>query len=133
VTTRPEVTLGECLVDGEYLSSRWLLHFVPGLTYRQLDYWTRLGLLRSRRWILTAAVSTHRPAEEMPGAGSGVPRLYCASDIQPLRRVVQLLLLGMDLRLAFRLARQPGPTVQATHDIRITFDGDLEHAYTRTA
>ncbi|MDE0643402.1 MAG: MerR family transcriptional regulator [bacterium] len=54
-----------------------------GITYRQLDYWDRTGLLRP----------SLKKAE-----GSGTQRLYTFSDVVQLRVIKRLLDTGLDLR-----------------------------------
>jgi hypothetical protein len=128
----PNDTIDDHLIGGEYLNQYWMRHFVPGMTYRQLDYWTRRGYLASMR-RLKGSSPPNQIVPEGPELGSGTDRLWHAADIPILRRVIQLLCIGCTPQLAFRLARQPGPTVRATHDVTLTFEGDLAHAYPRTA
>jgi DNA-binding transcriptional MerR regulator len=56
---------------------------IVGISYRQLDYWTRTGLIRP----------SLRPA-----AGSGTQRLYSFNDLLQLRVVKQLIDAGASLQ-----------------------------------
>jgi DNA-binding transcriptional MerR regulator len=60
---------------------------VVGITYRQLDYWARTGLLRP----------SIRDA-----AGSGSQRVYSYRDVLELKVIKQLLDAGLSLRMARR-------------------------------
>ncbi len=60
---------------------------IVGITYRQLDYWARTGLLRPS---LTDA------------SGSGSQRLYAYSDVVELKVIKQLLDAGVNLQKARR-------------------------------
>jgi DNA-binding transcriptional MerR regulator len=60
---------------------------VIGITYRQLDYWARTGLLRP-------SIADAR--------GSGTQRLYSYSDLVELKVIKQLLDAGISLRRARR-------------------------------
>lgn len=60
-----------------------------GITYRQLDYWTRTGLIRSRE----------------PSPGSGYVRAYPLTEAAFARLLKQLLDAGVNLRAAVDLAR----------------------------
>jgi DNA-binding transcriptional MerR regulator len=66
----------------------------PGLTYRQLDHWTRRGLL-------------HPDNSATPG--SGHRRVWSESEMTIARAVGELRLLGMELEPAFRMARANQP------------------------
>ena len=60
---------------------------IVGITYRQLDYWARTGLLRP-----TVSDAT----------GSGSQRLYAYSDVVELKVIKQLLDAGVNLQKARR-------------------------------
>lgn len=60
---------------------------VVGITYRQLDYWARTGLLRP------SIADAH---------GSGTQRLYAYSDLLELKVIKQLLDAGISLQRARR-------------------------------
>lgn len=64
-----------------------------GPTYRQLDHWTRLGLLRTEH--------------DVPG--SGHPREWQRSELRVSRLMVRLLNAGLDLRRAHDVARSTEP------------------------
>ncbi len=75
---------------------------IVGITYRQLDYWARTGLVEP----------TYRRAE-----GSGTQRLYSFEDIVRLRVVKRLLDTGVSLqkvRLAVDELRQRGGSIDGT-------------------
>ncbi len=57
---------------------------IVGITYRQLDYWARTGLLT--------------PSMSPEGTGSGTRRLYSYQDIVRLRVIKQLLDAGVSLQ-----------------------------------
>ena len=56
---------------------------IAGITYRQLDYWTRTGLV-------TASIT--------PAAGSGTRRLYSFRDILIIKIIASLLDAGLSLK-----------------------------------
>ncbi|KPM06491.1 hypothetical protein QR98_0049680 [Sarcoptes scabiei] len=56
---------------------------IAGITYRQLDYWTRTGLI-------TASIT--------PAAGSGTRRLYSFRDILIIKIIASLLETGLSLK-----------------------------------
>jgi hypothetical protein len=60
---------------------------LTGLSYRRLDYWDRIGLVRP---------------SVTPAAGSGSLRLYSADDVVMIRAILDLLAAGY----AFRYVRQ---------------------------
>lgn len=68
-----------------------MLRAVPGLTYRQLDFWTSKGYV----WV----TETH--------PGHGVYRCWDASEVDVLRRALRLLAFGFRAREAIELARTP--------------------------
>lgn len=92
------------------LTQYHVLKAVPGLSYRQLDYWTRRGLLR-------CVVDQH--------PGSGIPRFWDPEDIATLRRVVALTATGMKLSIAFTLARGDQIEWLDRDRILVSFWGDL--------
>jgi DNA-binding transcriptional MerR regulator len=61
-----------------------------GITYRQLDYWTRRGYLEAER----------------PGQGSGRDRLYNRSEIAIAKMAEAFRRAGLRLDVAFRTARE---------------------------
>lgn len=88
---------------------------VAGITYRQLDYWTRTDLVYP---------SKH------PGIGSGSNRLYSEADVRVLRVIRALLDVGLSLRRIRRIVadrsllialrdRLPGFLVVQRQGIRI--------------
>lgn len=60
---------------------------ITGVTYRQLDYWTRTGLVE---------------ASLAPARGSGTQRLYSYTDLLEVRIIKQLLDSGVQLQHARR-------------------------------
>lgn len=62
-----------------------------GVTYRQLDYWTRLGLLKP---------------ENGTTPGSGRPRDWSTFELRVAEIIAELRALGFELPSAARLARQ---------------------------
>jgi len=89
---------------------------VAGITYRQLDYWARTGLV----------VPSVRPA-----AGSGSQRLYSFRDILLLKVVKRLLDTGVSLqniRLAVTHLRDTGEAELT--DITLMSDGTTVYACT---
>lgn len=94
--------------DGHIGTSMHVIDNVRGLTYRMLDYWTRLGYVRT--------VSDPEP-------GSGRPRFYDPADYPMLRRAVLLMGAGLKAELAFKLARRD--TSEIAPGIWVTFALDL--------
>jgi DNA-binding transcriptional MerR regulator len=68
-----------------------MLRLVPGLSYRQLDFWTSQNYIKVNE--------TH--------PGHGVYRCWDASEVDVLRRAVRLLDFGFRARQAISLARSP--------------------------
>lgn len=68
-----------------------------GITYRQLDYWTRIGRLHP----------------EVEAAGSGSQRLYAADEVAMARRMGVLALTHMDCRVADDLLAHHPEVVEA--------------------
>ncbi|RRO82723.1 hypothetical protein CXF38_00255 [Corynebacterium bovis] len=64
-------------------TSAWPVAQIAGITYRQLDYWTRTGLV-------TASIT--------PAAGSGTRRLYSFRDILINKIIASLLDAGLSLK-----------------------------------
>lgn len=56
-----------------------------GITYRQLDYWTRTGLLVT--------------VDEIADPGSGYSRYYDLAQVRRARAISELLSIGMSLQL----------------------------------
>lgn len=90
---------------------------VAGVTFRQLDYWTRTGLV----------TSSVREA-----AGSGTQRLYSRDDVVALRIVRELLAAGMSLTVTRQLLplllREPLGALTlpgASPFVRLTVDVEL--------
>lgn len=86
-----------------------VLEHVGGMSYRQLDYWTRCGYLKT--------ISDPTP-------GSGCVRVWDVDDYPVLRRVTYLLQSGMALSMAFRLARHD--TSELASGVYVTFALDLQ-------
>jgi hypothetical protein len=64
-----------------------------GITYRQVDYWTRLGWLKP----------------ENPVAGSGVSRRWPAFEVEVARRMGRLAAAGLGIPRAAAFARESWP------------------------
>jgi DNA-binding transcriptional MerR regulator len=89
---------------------------IVGITYRQLDYWARTGLLRPS--LQTAK-------------GSGSQRLYSFGDIVQLRVVKRLLDAGMSLkkiRQAMDLLRDQLRSETPLADVTLLSDGSTIYA-----
>jgi len=78
------------------LSQDQVLKRVPGISYRQLDYWTRTGRIKNHR---------HNGAGEITErSGSGFPACWPYGEIARARRLARLLDMGFDLTFADELA-----------------------------
>lgn len=89
---------------------------IVGITYRQLDYWARTGLLAPS---IRAA------------AGSGSQRLYAFQDIVQLRVVKRLLDAGMSLnriRQAMRILSDQLHSERPLTDVTLLSDGSTIYA-----
>jgi DNA-binding transcriptional MerR regulator len=89
---------------------------IVGITYRQLDYWARTGLLQPS---IQAA------------AGSGSQRLYSFGDVVQLRVVKRLLDAGMSLkkiRQAMGILRDQLQSEQPLADVTLLSDGSTIYA-----
>lgn len=89
---------------------------IVGITYRQLDYWARTGLLQPS--IQTAH-------------GSGSQRLYSFGDIVQLRVVKRLLDAGMSLnkiRQAMEILRTQLSSERPLSDVTLLSDGSTIYA-----
>ena len=89
---------------------------IVGITYRQLDYWARTGLLRPS--VRTAH-------------GSGSQRLYSFSDVVQLRVVKRLLDAGMSLkkiRQAMDILREQLSSDRPLADVTLLSDGNTIYA-----
>ncbi|MGH9169010.1 MAG: MerR family transcriptional regulator [Acidimicrobiia bacterium] len=87
-----------------------------GITYRQLDYWARTGLL---------VPSLH------PAQGSGSQRLYSFLDIVQLRVIKSLLDAGMSLkkiRQAMNILRERVESDSPLADVTLLSDGQTIYA-----
>ena len=87
-----------------------------GITYRQLDYWARTGLLKPS---LKAA------------KGSGSQRLYSFGDVVQLKVVKRLLDAGMSLkkiRQAIEILRAQLQSAQPLADVTLLSDGQTIYA-----
>ena len=71
---------------------------MTGATYRQLDYWTRNGLIS--------------PSVQS-ALGSGAVRLWAVSDVDKIATVVARINWGMTVEAAFRTDDPPLPTFAA--------------------
>lgn len=89
---------------------------IVGITYRQLDYWARTGLL------IPSLQSAH---------GSGSQRLYSFQDVVQLRVVKRLLDAGMSLkkiRTAMDLLRDQLESESPLTDVTLLSDGSTIYA-----
>lgn len=89
-----------------------------GITYRQLDYWARTGLLEP---------SLQR------ASGSGSQRLYSFTDVVQLKVIKQLLDAGMSLkkiRSAVEILRDQLASEQPLTDVTLLSDGHTIYAAT---
>jgi DNA-binding transcriptional MerR regulator len=89
---------------------------IVGITYRQLDYWARTGLLRPS--IKTAQ-------------GSGSQRLYSFQDVVQLRVIKRLLDAGMSLkkiRQAMEILREQFRSDRPLSDVTLLSDGSTIYA-----
>jgi DNA-binding transcriptional MerR regulator len=89
---------------------------IVGITYRQLDYWARTGLLRP------SIQSAH---------GSGSQRLYSFTDVVQLRVVKRLLDAGMSLkkiRQAMEILREQFRSDRPLADVTLLSDGSTIYA-----
>lgn len=88
---------------------------LTGLTYRQLDYWARVGTLR--------------PSIQ-DSEGSGSQRLYSSDDVKKARATAQLLQLGIRQPLE---QTDPVSTIQDLIDqltsVREDYQAPLEEIY----
>lgn len=84
-----------------------------GITYRQLDYWSRLGHLRPVRM------------ERGKGEGSGSPRVWPSAELQVARLMGRLTAAGIQPSLAAVVARKwpdaeeiaPGVFIQIKQEV----------------
>lgn len=74
-----------------------------GMTYRQLDYWTRRGVLFA----------------DHPTPGSGAQRVYPADEVPVACALVRLMAAGLPLDMAAELARRPIPAEGARDAVRV--------------
>ena len=81
-----------------------------GITYRQLDYWTRNGLLRPER----------RPNAAGAYAGSGVWRRWPEAEVEIARRMGVLTRAGVTVALAAAFARESWPSGEIAPGITLT-------------
>lgn len=89
---------------------------IVGITYRQLDYWARTGLIRPS--LQTAS-------------GSGTQRLYAFTDVVQLKVVKRLLDAGMSLkkiRQAMEILRIQLESESPLADVTLLSDGNTIYA-----
>ncbi len=89
---------------------------IVGITYRQLDYWARTGLL-------TPSIQTAH--------GSGSQRLYSFQDVVQLRVIKRLLDAGMSLkkiRQAMEILREQFSSDRPLADVTLLSDGATIYA-----
>lgn len=85
--------------DCDGLGSAHILELIPGLSYRQLDYWTRSGRLTNHQHDWTGAVISNR--EEFH---SGNYACWYPDQVKHLRWLVTLLRCGFSLVAAEQIA-----------------------------
>lgn len=78
----------------------------PGMTYRQLDYWTRIGLIFP---------------ENGATPGSGRPRKWSGKEIAIARTIGLLRLEGVELATAARMARVEYETTRVASGLGWSF------------
>lgn len=83
-----------------------------GVTYRQIDYWTRVGYLR--------------PSEATPG--SGIAREWPDAEVAVAALIRRLTLAGLDLRTAARVAREQAESLTGHARLRGGIRLDLDAA-----
>lgn len=76
---------------------------IPGLTYRQLDFWTRTGRLKFHHH----AQGSNGKAVIISG-GSGTERCWPPNQVNLAARVYRLTLRGIGVETAFALAQNKG-------------------------
>ena len=81
---------------------------IVGISYRQLDYWARTGLVR--------------PSVRDAG-GSGTQRLYSFQDLLQLKVVKSLLDAGVSLQQIRRAIEYLRDTKQSLHGVTLISDG----------
>jgi len=85
--------------DG-YVTAVRVAETVPGMSYRQLHYWTSLGYLESVQGTL--------------GPGSGIQILYPETEVAVAYLMARLVADGVMPRVAARVARELSETGTAT-------------------
>jgi DNA-binding transcriptional MerR regulator len=73
-----------------------------GVSYRQLDYWTRCGFLHASHLVSAERGQTTRDVD----GGSGSHRQYTGSEVAVIKAMVALCRLGLDPRKAAPIARR---------------------------
>ncbi|HXF37682.1 MAG TPA: MerR family transcriptional regulator [Actinomycetota bacterium] len=81
---------------------------IVGITYRQLDYWARTGLVRP----------SIRDAK-----GSGTQRLYSFQDLVTLRIIKKLLDTGVSLQRVRKAVEQLRDMERPAHGVTLVSDG----------
>ena len=101
-----------------------------GITYRQLDFWTRCGLVKADTAYTGRAQTGQTPAElaalperwrnpRNPGSGTG--RDYDPTEVEYLKLMAELTRAGIEPRTAARYARD----LNAHPDLPISVGGQL--------
>lgn len=93
------------------IGSSELLRRCPGVTYRQLDYWCRTGVLEPL----------------VPARGSGCPRRFATPQVQVVRLVATLSSLGAEQPALARAAQQAESLAEHWWRVPVVVsaDGDL--------
>lgn len=76
-----------------------------GISYRQLDYWTRRGLIR---------------CDDERTPGSGVRRTWEPAELRVAERIGRLARAGVALDLAAHIARHPGESAEPVPGVYIS-------------
>ncbi len=86
-----------------------------GATYRQLDYWTRQGLVAVADAEQSSGSVVSKPIRDVARPGSGRAKLWHPAEVEAVRRavIVARALAGLPNEMVFRIARAEGPVTLA--------------------
>lgn len=91
-------------MDCDHLSALQIVAAVPGLSHRQLNYWTTRGLVDGHRHRRIGTVEQMAQRLPLDSGGSGAP-IYYNEDVIESLRLVAALVTQRSLEDHFRLAR----------------------------